>query len=477
MLSVQHPSAEVIAYAPARSEGKPVPASFGMGWSLLLFFADGWVLALAAAVTFAVTANGGLVGMREHPSALVAPLAVCALWLLLFQRLGLYRRSLGHSALDEAYVAVAAIGIGLIPGFALASIPALWVPRPSLVVLAVCAALGIGVVRAILFSVRSSAGIDARRVVVIGTPSRIDAATYYLPDADREHAWRVPLDDFAALAAEDAGAQLGPWLERALDERCGYVIVTDVMPAGAVRELMFFLRARGATLALTAMPAAVQGFDIGVGRLGGVPLVIPRPLAVSRPGVDLARRLVDLALALPATLLFAPFAALIALAIVIDSRGPVFYRQARVGRDGTPFQILKFRTMAPDAENGTGPVWALPADARVTRLGRFLRRTSLDELPQLVNVLRGEMSLVGPRPERPAFAAQFRRTLTRYDERHAVRPGITGWSHVNMRRDVDQSAIGERLAYDLAYIEQWSPLFDASILVKTLAEFLFHRAA
>ena len=111
------------------------------------------------------------------------------------------------------------------------------------------------------------------------------------------------------------------------------------------------------------------------------------------------------------------------------------------------------------------------------RLGRFLRRTSLDELPQLFNVVRGDMALVGPRPERPAFVDQFRRELKRYDERQVVRPGITGWSHVNMRRDIDASRIGERLAYDLEYIEHWSPLFDASILVKTLAEFLFHRAA
>jgi lipopolysaccharide/colanic/teichoic acid biosynthesis glycosyltransferase len=106
-----------------------------------------------------------------------------------------------------------------------------------------------------------------------------------------------------------------------------------------------------------------------------------------------------------------------------------------------------------------------------------LRRTSLDELPQLFNVLRGEMSLVGPRPERPFYVEQFKKILPRYDERHLVRPGITGWSHINMRRNVDTSAIGERLSYDLFYLEHWSPFMDLLILCKTGFEFLFHSAA
>ena len=133
--------------------------------------------------------------------------------------------------------------------------------------------------------------------------------------------------------------------------------------------------------------------------------------------------------------------------------------------------------MRVDAESASGPVWATHGESRTTRIGAKLRRFSLDELPQLLNVLRGEMSLVGPRPERPFYVEQFRKMLPRYDERHLVRPGITGWSHIHMERNVDTSAIAERLSYDLFYLEHWSIFMDMLILCKTAAEFLFHSAA
>jgi len=168
---------------------------------------------------------------------------------------------------------------------------------------------------------------------------------------------------------------------------------------------------------------------------------------------------------------------LAAVAIVLDSGGPIFYAQERVGLGGRPFRILKFRSMRQNAEQQVGAVWATTDDPRKTRIGSFLRRFSIDELPQLLNVLRGEMSLVGPRPERPIFVDLFRSTMPRYDERHLVRPGITGWSHVHMRRNVDTSAAGERLEYDLQYVENWSVYLDVAVLFQTLCEFLFHRTA
>ncbi len=129
------------------------------------------------------------------------------------------------------------------------------------------------------------------------------------------------------------------------------------------------------------------------------------------------------------------------------------------------------------AEDEGGAVWATKDDPRKTRIGTFLRRFSIDELPQLFNVLRGNMSLVGPRPERPVFVDLFRTTLARYDERHLVAPGITGWSQVHMKRVLETSAAGEKLEYDLQYVENWSLFLDISVLFQTLCEFLFHRAA
>jgi lipopolysaccharide/colanic/teichoic acid biosynthesis glycosyltransferase len=144
----------------------------------------------------------------------------------------------------------------------------------------------------------------------------------------------------------------------------------------------------------------------------------------------------------------------------------VLFRQERVGLDGRPFQMLKFRTMRVDAE-ADGPRFAQEGDPRVTRLGALLRRTSLDELPQLLNVLKGDMSLVGPRPERPVFIDQFRRRIPRYQLRHMVKAGMTGWAQIHGLRG--NTSIEKRVEYDLYYIEHWSLLLDLKILARTVA--------
>jgi len=157
-----------------------------------------------------------------------------------------------------------------------------------------------------------------------------------------------------------------------------------------------------------------------------------------------------------------------ALLIKILSPGPVFYRQERVGQGGKRFGLLKLRTMVPNAEDETGPVWAGVDDPRVTRLGRLLRRTRLDELPQLFQVLTGEMALIGPRPERPQFVRQFARDLPFYLTRLSMRPGITGWAQVNLHYDGCPGDVSEKLRYDLYYIRHLSLGLDLQILRRTL---------
>jgi len=178
-----------------------------------------------------------------------------------------------------------------------------------------------------------------------------------------------------------------------------------------------------------------------------------------------AKRVLDLIVGGGALVLAAPVMLAIATALKLVSRGPVLYRQERMGLDGQRFRMLKFRTMRVDAERETGPVWARPDDSRRTRLGTFLRRWSLDELPQLWNVLRGEMSLVGPRPERPSFVEEFRRRVPGYMLRHKVKAGITGWAQINGWRG--QTSIEKRIEYDLYYIERWSLGLDLKILLLT----------
>ncbi len=160
-----------------------------------------------------------------------------------------------------------------------------------------------------------------------------------------------------------------------------------------------------------------------------------------------------------------PLMIVIATAIKLSARGPLLFNQRRVGPDNRAFDCLKFRSMMVDAEEKTGPVWAKPNDARVTGVGRILRRWSLDELPQLLNVLRGDMSLIGPRPERPEFVRQFEKSVDGYHERHRVRAGITGWAQVNGLRG--DTPIEARTEYDRYYVENWSLLFDLKILFLT----------
>ena len=182
----------------------------------------------------------------------------------------------------------------------------------------------------------------------------------------------------------------------------------------------------------------------------------------------------DVAIAAGALVALLPFLPLVALAIWLEDRGPIFYRQERMGLDGRSFMILKFRSMRVNAEATTGPVWAIKNDPRRTRVGDFLRRWSIDELPQLWNVLIGDMSIVGPRPERPTFVHEFKHKMPHYMLRHRVKAGITGWAQVHGWRG--NTSIKKRIQYDLYYIENWSLTLDFKILWMTLRHGLRHNA-
>lgn len=212
----------------------------------------------------------------------------------------------------------------------------------------------------------------------------------------------------------------------------------------------------------------------GAAVVGGVPVVSvrERPLYGLRAA---GKRLTDVALAAALLVVLAPLLLVLALLVALTSRGPVLYRQERMGLDGRPFAMLKFRTMGADAEAASGPVLAKRGDPRVTPLGKVLRRLSLDELPQLWNVLRGEMSLVGPRPERAPFVERYRSRLPGYMHRHTVKSGMTGWAQVNGLRG--DSSLEERLRYDLEYIDRWSLLFDLEILGRTAVQVVVGRNA
>ena len=172
-----------------------------------------------------------------------------------------------------------------------------------------------------------------------------------------------------------------------------------------------------------------------------------------------------------------PLGLVTVLAIKIESRGPVLYRQDRVGQDNRVFRIVKFRSMREDAERASGPVWAVEDDPRITRVGRIIRRLRIDELPQLINVLRGDMSLIGPRPERPELVAKLAAALPLYEYRHCVKPGLTGWAQICYRYGASSDDAAEKLCFDLYYVKNWSLTLDLQIVLQTTKVVLSGRGA
>jgi Undecaprenyl-phosphate glucose phosphotransferase len=216
------------------------------------------------------------------------------------------------------------------------------------------------------------------------------------------------------------------------------------------------------------------GLSLTTTNLDGMPLIGLRESP--HFGLNIVvKRAMDVVLSLVGLVVLSPFLGLLALLVKLTSPGPVFYRQERCSLNGRPFHMLKFRSLRADAEQQTGPVWAQKGDNRRTPVGAFLRKTSLDELPQLINVLRGDMSLVGPRPERPVFIQRFSKTIPNYMARHCVKAGITGWAQVHGWRG--NTSLRKRLQYDLYYITHWTPWLDLRILWMTVFHGLIHKNA
>lgn len=283
-------------------------------------------------------------------------------------------------------------------------------------------------------------------------------ATNGSQQADKSNAFGMP------LGAEVLGqvGDLAPLInEHQIDE------VIIALPEATHQEILMLLsECERGQVTIKVFPDVFQimASPVGMGDLGGLPLVTVRDIAL-RGWRRTAKRLMDIVGATIGLIVLSPLMMLVAVLIKLDSRGPVFYVQERMGLDARPFQMLKFRSMRQNAE-AQGPGWTVEDDPRVTRLGSILRRINVDELPQLINVLLGEMSLVGPRPERPVYVNQFRRSIPRYMDRHWEKAGVTGWAQVNGLRG--DTSIAERTKYDLWYIENWSLLLDLKILLRTV---------
>jgi exopolysaccharide biosynthesis polyprenyl glycosylphosphotransferase len=322
-------------------------------------------------------------------------------------------------------------------------------------------------------------GYPRRRVLVVGT----NATAAEVIDTVRGQDW-LGLEIVGVAVSSSNGTRI-----RALESvpvvgtrenlpaLCAQYAIDEVIiasdPSWQDHLLDEFSRAPGVRSRISVVPSP---FEILIGRretlrLHDIPLIEVFDDVPGGAG-SVTKRLFDTALAFLLLVPAIPVMLLVALAVRLTSRGPVIYRQTRVGRGGQPFTILKFRTMHPEAESDTGPVLATENDPRVTLTGRVLRGTRLDELPQLINVLRGDMSFVGPRPERPEFVKDYQLDIEGYAERFRVRPGLTGYAQVNGEYHTSATT---KLKYDLAYIHNRSLWLDLRILSETMKVMLTRR--
>ncbi len=260
-----------------------------------------------------------------------------------------------------------------------------------------------------------------------------------------------------------------------VDQKIDMVLIT--LPLSAHEKLKTILDDIGDEMvSIMLIPDLIELATLrgGIAEFEGMPIISLRDTPLY--GWNLVvKRVTDIGLSLAIVLAVSPLMLIVSILVKVTSEGPVFYRQERMGLDGKIFSMLKFRTMITHAENETGPVWAAKADSRKTIIGSFLRRTSMDELPQFFNVLKGEMSIVGPRPERQFFIQQFRDKVPKYMLRHKMKAGITGWAQISGWRG--NTSLEKRIEYDLYYIENWSLRFDLEIMWLTIWKGLINKHA
>ncbi|MCP4205055.1 MAG: undecaprenyl-phosphate glucose phosphotransferase [bacterium] len=417
------------------------------------------------------------------------------LWVIVFYFHGLYQARRGRSGVDEALTVTVAVILGMV----LLTVFIVWnkqvVMGPSdtpvvftysRVFLALFATLDVAlvtagrlVIRGRLRSLRRK-GHNLQRILVVGAGVLGQDVARKL-QAHEELGFRVEGfvdDDPAKLGQRFNGAPVVGTLDE-IDEQIQELGVDQVyvaMPLEAHTRILEVLRVVGSECVDVKMvPDILQYATLRAQfeDLDGTPVINLSQVPL-RGWSSLVKRGMDMAIAAVAVAGLAPFLPLVAAAIWIEDKGPIFYRQERMGLDGKPFWIWKLRSMRANAESSTGPIWAIQDDPRRTRVGSFLRHWSIDELPQLWNVLKGEMSIVGPRPERPAFVKEFKHQIPQYMLRHKVKAGITGWAQVHGWRG--NTSIRKRIQYDLYYIENWSLGLDIKILWLTLRHGLRHNA-
>jgi putative colanic acid biosysnthesis UDP-glucose lipid carrier transferase len=398
----------------------------------------------------------------------------CLIVVFIFAFFGLYQKKRRESRFDEAVFVLLGVGISL--GVLLAGVFFIRSISISRLVLLYT----FGITAFLLVSARlglqgfdewmRNRGFGLKRLLILGTSLSAQTLGERL---ERNLSLGYEVVGYLTDSKEDLSKHkvLGT-----VDELATHLTLADPIdevwlalpekPGQEVAHLIATIKSQ-TSVDIKILPDVLEFFTLrlDVDSLGGMTMLTLRDTSLRKASNRVLKRTLDLILSSLALIIFSPFMLVIALGVKLTSPGPVFYKQERVSRDGDAFGIYKFRSMYIDSE-AAGPGWTSPEDQRVTPLGRIIRKTSLDELPQLVNVFLGEMSLVGPRPERPHYVEQFSQDIPKYLDRHLVKTGITGWAQIHGLRG--DTSIPERVRYDLYYIENWSLLLDLRILMVTI---------
>jgi len=316
----------------------------------------------------------------------------------------------------------------------------------------------------IVFRNALRSGYFTRRIILVGSGRH---AADLCDLAANSHERFQLVGQLDPSAHETAPVQAGSFTEWAFLQRVSEVVVAVDTTDSSIWHALSQCRLAGLTVTDYLDFWERETRRLSVDDLSHSRIALCRGFSFGYVGNRL-RRATDICLAFLLFVSSAPVFALTALAIKLQDGGPIFYRQERIGLGGKTFSVLKFRSMRVDAENNGVPAWATEHDSRVTVVGRVIRKLRIDELPQFINVLRGDMAIIGPRPERPYFVQQFSQSIPFYDCRHVVRPGITGWAQVSFRYGASMEDTRRKLSYDLYYIKNRSFFLDVSILFKTI---------
>jgi exopolysaccharide biosynthesis polyprenyl glycosylphosphotransferase len=399
----------------------------------------------------------------SQPSAIVAVLVAGLIWLLAL------RSTFSSSVQMTRDLGGSQVLVGTLTGLAMVSLVGFWFPELHLAPWALLLTAALILIAALCMQALLRQSLPRRRVLVVGATQ---GGTELVDELARQP--ELPFDCLGIVGDHRSnGSSDGQIIAGTADlpaivarERPDIVVLTDAPERW---------QALGALLELASPTFRIVGlhhfYEYAFGR---VPVRYLSPVwfmsvlhLYQRPYSRITKRAYDLVVAAAALVLVAPIMLVLAMLVRLSTPGPIFFRQVRLGEFGSTFGMLKFRTMKDDAERPGNPMWAEEHDPRVTTVGRFLRRWRLDELPQLLNVLRGEMSIVGPRPERPEFVPELSKEVPYWSRRHLVKPGITGWAQVCQGYAADVESAADKLSYDLYYLKHRALALDLAIAAKT----------